>query len=64
MQKCVIFVEKNPTKVKIIKKLDIIAILQVNVEVQHIVCLIWNLICPMKSLWFFVTVQTMIIMLS
>ena len=44
MQQNVIFVEKNSQKsllnIKIIKKLETIAILQVNIEMQHLVCVI------------------------
>ena len=54
MQMCVIFVEKksyrSSLKIKIIEKLETIAMLQVNTEVQHIVYEIYDLMCPMKSL--------------
>ena len=37
-------------KNKIIEKLETIAMLQVNTEVQHIVYEIYDLMCPIKSL--------------
>ena len=56
MQEIVTIVEKEyiktSIKVKIIKKLEIITIIQVNIEVQHILFAILNLLFPMKSLYF------------
>ena len=40
MQQIITFVEKSLLKIKIIEKLRIIAISQVNAEVQHIVYVI------------------------
>ena len=46
---------KSLPMIKIIKKIGIIIILQVNIEAQHIVFVIQNLMCPMKFLQFFIT---------
>ena len=51
-------------KIKIINKSEIIVIIQVNTEAQHIVFVIENLTCLMKFLQFFIKVQIMIIILS
>ena len=52
--KYVTFVEKESQKrllkIKIIEKSDIIVIIQVNTETQHIVLVIQNLMCLMKFL--------------
>ena len=54
LQNYVTFAEKesykSSLKVKIIEKLKIIAIIQVNIEAQHIIFVIYNLMCPMKFL--------------
>ena len=50
---CVIFVEKesekSSLKLYIFRKLNINFTIQVNIEVQHMVFVILNLMCPMKS---------------
>ena len=52
--KYVTFVEKesyiSSLKIKIIEKLDIIAIIQANIDVEHMVFVTWNLMCSLKSL--------------
>ena len=53
----------NSLKIKIIEKLEIIAIIQVNIEAQQTVFVIENLMCPMKPMYFFIMVQTIIIIL-
>ena len=54
MQNYVIFVEKESYKssleIKIIERLEIITIMQINIEAQQIVISIQNLCCLMKSL--------------
>ena len=54
MQNYVIFVEKESYKssleIKIIERLEIITIMQINIEAQQIVISIQNLSCLMKSL--------------
>ena len=55
--------KKSLLQIKIIGKWEIIAITQVNIEAQHIVYVIWDLMCLMKLLQFFTKSQTMIIIL-
>ena len=68
MQKYVIFEEKesekSSLKVKIIRKLEIIVIIQENIEAHLIVFVIQNFMCLIKFLYFFTTDQNMIIILS
>ena len=41
----------NSLKIKIIEKIEIIAIMQVNIEAQQTVFVIENLMCPMTTMY-------------